>query len=88
MRCFPKWVAPPARIDSLEPCLFGGAYSLGRLRVRVLIDVDFENRRVYVRGRRLHHGLVGAIAVAAGLVAAVHDRRDAKVWVRDFINRG
>ncbi len=54
----------------------------------MLIDVDLANRRVYVRGRRLHHGLVGAIAVAAGLVAAVHDRRDAKVWVRDFINRG
>jgi hypothetical protein len=61
---------------------------LGRLEAAVFIDVDFENRRVYVRGRRLHHGLVGAIAVAAGLVAAVHDRRDAKVWVRDFINRG
>ena len=54
----------------------------------MFIDVDFEYRRVYVRGRRLHHGLVGAIAVAAGLVAAVHDRRDARVWVRDFINRG
>ena len=54
----------------------------------MFIDVDFENRRVYVRGRRLHHGLVGAVAIAAGLVAAVLDRRDAKVWVRDFINRG
>ena len=54
----------------------------------MFIDVDFENMRVYVRGRRLHHGLVGAIAVAAGLVAAVHDRRDAKVWVKDFIRRG
>ena len=69
------------------------AYSVGLTRwgdsgFAVLIDVDFENRRVYVRGRRLHHGLVGAIAVAAGLVAAVHDRRDARVWVRDFINRG
>ena len=54
----------------------------------MFIDVDFENRRVYVRGRRLHHGLVGAIAVAAGLAAAVHDRRDARVWVRDFVRKG
>ena len=54
----------------------------------VFIDVDFENRRVYVRGRRLHHGLIGAIAVAAGLAAAVHDRRDMRVWVRDFVRRG
>lgn len=54
----------------------------------VLIDVDLQNKRVYVRGRRLHHGLIGAIAVAAGLVAAMHDRRDARVWVRDFVRKG
>jgi len=54
----------------------------------VLIDVDLANKRVYVRGRRLHHGLIGAIAVAAGLVAAVHDRRDARVWVKDFVRKG
>ena len=65
-----------------------GLIRLGRLEARVFIDVDLQNMRVYVRGRRLHHGLVGAIAVAAGLVAAVHDRRDAKVWVKDFIRRG
>ena len=65
-----------------------GLIRLGRFEARVFIDVDLQNMRVYVRGRRLHHGLVGAIAVAAGLVAAVHDRRDAKVWVKDFIRRG
>ena len=54
----------------------------------MLIDVDLANKRVYVRGRRLHHGLIGAIAVAAGLVAAVHDRRDARVWVKDFVRKG
>jgi hypothetical protein len=54
----------------------------------VFIDVDLQNMRVYVRGRRLHHGLIGAVAIAAGLVAAVHERRDARVWVKDFISRG
>ena len=54
----------------------------------MLIDVDLTNKRVYVRGRRLHHGLIGAVAVIAGLAAAVHDRRDARVWVRDFVRRG
>ncbi len=54
----------------------------------MFIDVDFQNMRVYVRGRRLHHGLIGAVAIAAGLVAAVHDRRDARVWVRDFVRKG
>jgi len=54
----------------------------------VFIDVDLANMRVYVRGRRLHHGLIGAVAIAAGLVAAVHDRRDARVWVRDFVRKG
>jgi len=54
----------------------------------VLIDVDLANKRVYVRGRRLHHGLIGAVAVIAGLAAAVHDRRDARVWVKDFVRKG
>jgi hypothetical protein len=81
-------VAPPARIDLPEPCLTRGAYSLGRQGPAVFIDVDFQNMRVYVRGRRLHHGLIGAVAIAAGLVAAVHDRRDARVWVRDFVRKG
>ena len=54
----------------------------------MFIDVDLQNMRVYVRGRRLHHGLIGAVAVIAGLAAAVHDRRDARVWVKDFISRG
>ena len=54
----------------------------------MFIDVDLQNMRVYVRGRRLHHGLVGAVAVIAGLAAAVHDRHDARVWVKEFISRG
>ena len=71
-----------------EPCLTVGLIRWGDLRPAVFIDVDFQNMRVYVRGRRLHHGLIGAVAIAAGLVAAVHDRRDARVWVRDFVRKG
>jgi len=26
--------------------------------------------------------------VIAGLAAAVHDRRDARVWVKDFVRKG
>ena len=53
----------------------------------MFIDVDVQNKRVYVRGRRLHHGLIGAVAIVAGVVCAVHDRRDAKVWIKDFVDR-
>jgi predicted nucleic acid-binding protein len=42
----------------------------------VLIDIDIGKRQVYVKGRRLHHGLVGAIAILAGIALAVHDRKD------------
>ncbi|CAB4172746.1 hypothetical protein UFOVP952_4 [uncultured Caudovirales phage] len=80
------WRPPAARITKAP--LISGAYSLGRLEAAVFIDVDVQNMRVYVRGRRLHHGLIGAVAIAAGLVAAVHDRRDVRVWVRDFVRKG
>lgn len=33
-------------------------------------------RKVYVCGRRLHHGLAGLVFMAAGFVAFWHDRRD------------
>ena len=49
----------------------------------MFIDVDLQNMRVYVRGRRLHHGLVGAVAIIAGAVLAVHDRRDLYRWIPD-----
>lgn len=43
--------------------------------------VDHERgHRVYVRGRRLHHGASGALAVALGLLAMWQDRADARDW--------
>ena len=67
-------------------CVIGRS-NPGMLDHRVFIDVDVQNKRVYVRGRRLHHGLIGAVAIVAGVVCAVHDRRDAKVWIKDFVDR-
>lgn len=41
-----------------------------------LVDIDAERRRVHVLGFRLHHGLVGALAVVVGAALVVHDRAD------------
>jgi predicted nucleic acid-binding protein len=49
----------------------------------VLIDIDLGNRQVFVKGHRLHHGLVGAVAILAGAVLAVHDRKDFTRWIPD-----
>ena len=49
----------------------------------MLIDVDPGNRQVFVKGHRLHHGLVGAVAILAGAVLAVHDRKDFTRWIPD-----
>lgn len=49
----------------------------------MLIDVDLGNRQVFVKGHRLHHGLVGAVAIIAGAVLAVHDRKDFTRWIPD-----
>jgi hypothetical protein len=32
--------------------------------------------RVYLRGRRVHHGLFGALLTLAGAALCWHDRRD------------
>jgi hypothetical protein len=35
-----------------------------------------NGRRVYVAGRRIHHGLAGVALALVGLALAYHDRRD------------
>lgn len=42
-----------------------------------------RDRRCYLLGRRVHHGLIGALAALIGLVLAVHDRRDWPWPLRD-----
>lgn len=40
-------------------------------------------RRLYVRRRRIHHGLAGAVLAACGLALMLHDRRDFPWPTRD-----
>lgn len=47
-----------------------------------MIRIDYDNRRVFVLGRRLHHGLAGMAFVGVGLVLALHDWKDRKDWLR------
>lgn len=49
----------------------------------MLIDLDLGKRQVFVKGRRLHHGLIGVVAITAGIVLAVHDRKDFTRWIPD-----
>lgn len=39
--------------------------------------------RVYICGRRLHHGLTGALLIPLGLLLCWHDRRDFPWPTRD-----
>lgn len=39
--------------------------------------------RLYIFGRRIHHGLVGACLTALGAVLSIHDRRDFPWRLRD-----
>lgn len=40
-------------------------------------------RRVYIAGRRVHHGLAGLMLCAAGVALIVHDWRDRPWPLRD-----
>lgn len=41
-----------------------------------MIAYDSTRRRMYLFGRRVHHGLTGAVFVAVGLGLMWHDRAD------------
>ena len=40
------------------------------------LECDWQRKRMYLFGRRLHHGLTGAVFVAVGLGLMWHDRAD------------
>jgi hypothetical protein len=47
-----------------------------------LVRYDAERRRVWICGKRLHHGLTGALLTAAGFALMAHDWRDRSIWFR------
>ncbi len=47
-----------------------------------LLRYDATQRRVWVCGKRLHHGLTGALLTAAGFALMAHDWRDRSIWFK------
>jgi hypothetical protein len=47
-----------------------------------LLGLDLERRRVWVGGRRVHHGLTGLAFALAGLALMAHDWKDRPLWFR------
>lgn len=41
-----------------------------------MLKIDKHNLRVYLAGRRVHHGLLGCFLVGLGATLVVHDRHD------------
>jgi hypothetical protein len=41
-----------------------------------LLHIDTKQRRVWICGLRVHHGLVGLGAACVGAVLMLHDRKD------------
>jgi hypothetical protein len=56
--------------------LIGGQPGTGAGGTRGRVEYDWQRRRMYLFGRRLHHGLTGAVFVAVGLGLMWHDRAD------------
>jgi hypothetical protein len=54
----------------------GKSYAAGVLRY------DAERRRLWICGRRMHHGLTGALLAAAGFALMAHDWSDRSRWFR------
>lgn len=49
--------------------------SMGRV-----IRYDTERRRLWICGRRVHHGLTGLVLAATGFLLMVHDWQDRSHW--------
>lgn len=47
-----------------------------------MIRYDKQARRLWILDRRVHHGMVGIVVMAFGSIAAWHDRRDWRDWIR------
>lgn len=47
-----------------------------------LLRYDPDRRRLWVAGQRVHHGLTGALLLAAGTALMAHDWKDRSLWFR------
>lgn len=45
-----------------------------------VVHYDDQRRRVWIGTQRLHHGMVGTLFAAAGVVLMAHDWHDRKFW--------
>lgn len=67
----PSMTSAPANVPAFLYPEGQGARELMRL-----LHVDTKQRRVWICGLRVHHGLVGLGAAAVGAVLMLHDRKD------------
>ena len=45
-----------------------------------LVGLDLARRRLWLGGRRVHHGLTGLLLAALGTALMAHDWRDRLLW--------
>ena len=45
-----------------------------------LFGIDLTQRRVWVCGQRVHHGVTGIVLATLGAVLVAHDWKDRPVW--------
>ena len=47
-----------------------------------LLKIDMDLKRTWIFGKRIHHGAVGLVMSAAGILLMKHDIKDFP-WLRD-----
>jgi hypothetical protein len=52
------------------------------LSTTTLLRYDPDRKRLWVAGQRVHHGLTGALLLAAGTALMAHDWKDRSLWFR------
>ena len=50
------------------------------LSLTSLLRYDARRRRLWVAGQRVHHGMTGAVLLAAGAALMLHDWKDRSLW--------
>lgn len=47
-----------------------------------MIYYDRDFKRLWIAGKRIHHGLTGLAFATIGLILMAHDWRDRTLWMR------